>query len=185
MPVEDRDQGLVKSHGVAETVQDMKAMILQRPLSGSFSIGPGFFNYSWGLIKPFEGEENPVCSGDTDATQMGWHEMAVVGLDTTEEPKRMTVSTEKVTWARHKEQADYDNGCQAPEYEYPAYPDFCLEDETVEEQVEMEAGSFWKVQNSWGLGWGHDGYAYVKVTDGVGTCNMNEWGGTWVTTKHE
>ena len=50
----------------------------------------------------------------------------------------------------------------------------------------MADGPFWKVQNSWGEGWGHKGFAYFAVEGGrSGTCNMNYWGGDYVVTKNE
>ena len=49
----------------------------------------------------------------------------------------------------------------------------------------MADGPFWKVQNSWGEAWGHEGFAYFAVEGGNGVCNMNYWGGSWVETSNE
>ena len=49
----------------------------------------------------------------------------------------------------------------------------------------MEEGAFWKVQNSWGDDWGHEGFAYFKAEGGDGTCDMNINGAIWVSTSNE
>ena len=33
----------------------------------------------------------------------------------------------------------------------------------------------WKVQNSWSEQWGEEGFIRLEVTEGFGTCNMNNW----------
>ena len=53
--------------------------------------------------------------------------------------------------------------------------------ETYYEDIFFDEGAFWKIQNSWGEGWGDKGFAYFEATDSkYGTCNMNIGGATWV-----
>jgi len=33
---------------------------------------------------------------------------------------------------------------------------------------------FWVVKNSWGTGWGLQGYAYIAISDGPGVCGINQ-----------
>ena len=91
-----------------------------------------------------------------------------------------------IIYARIKSPLDYQNGCPEPEFEWPQYSYLCLWYHTVESTEVMADGPFWKVQNSWGEGWGHKGFAYFAVEGGrSGTCNMNYWGGDYVVTKNE
>ena len=34
---------------------------------------------------------------------------------------------------------------------------------------------YWKVQNSWGTGWGDEGFAKIAITGGSGVCGMNSY----------
>ena len=38
-----------------------------------------------------------------------------------------------------------------------------------------DGNTVWKVQNSWSDQWGAEGFFYLEVADGFGTCNMNSW----------
>jgi len=38
--------------------------------------------------------------------------------------------------------------------------------------------NYWKVQNSWGTGWGDDGFILIEIVGGDGVCGINkvvEW----------
>ena len=35
------------------------------------------------------------------------------------------------------------------------------------------SGAYWKIQNSWGTGWGDDGFIYLSMEGGNGTCGVN------------
>lgn len=45
------------------------------------------------------------------------------------------------------------------------YPDFCLWWETEEQDNIIPEGAFWKIQNSWGADWGHEGFAYFAMEE--------------------
>ena len=45
----------------------------------------------------------------------------------------------------------------------------CSEDEVVID----EGMGYWKLQNSWGAGWGQDGFIFMEAAGGDGVCNMN------------
>jgi len=34
--------------------------------------------------------------------------------------------------------------------------------------------NYWKIQNSWGSGWGDRGFIRLEITEGTGVCSMNE-----------
>ncbi len=34
---------------------------------------------------------------------------------------------------------------------------------------------YWKIQNSWGSGWGDEGFILFKMQDGPGVCGMNKF----------
>ena len=36
-----------------------------------------------------------------------------------------------------------------------------------------EGMGYWKLQNSWGAGWGQDGFIFMEAAGGDGVCNMN------------
>ena len=103
------------------------------------------------------------------------------------------VKTESVLMARWKDANDLQWGCQGPnEFSYVDYPDFCLWYEDVEDTYNMAEGPYWKIQNSWGEGWGHHGFAYIEhVMPGEhdtfteGTCQMFRWASEYVKTKYE
>ena len=42
---------------------------------------------------------------------------------------------------------------------------------------------YWKIQNSWGSGWGQDGFIYLFAEEGVGVSGMNT-DAMWVLTDH-
>ena len=66
-------------------------------------------------------------------------------------------------------------------YSDPNYPGYCVMYETYYEDIFFDEGAFWKIQNSWGEGWGDKGFAYFEAVDSkYGTCNMNIGGATWV-----
>jgi len=53
---------------------------------------------------------------------------------------------------------------------------FCCTEEIYNEssyQLRNSGEKFWKVQNSWGTSWGDDGFIYMSVEDGNGTCGIN------------
>lgn len=35
--------------------------------------------------------------------------------------------------------------------------------------------NYWKIQNSWGTGWGDDGFILFEIADGEGVCGMNSY----------
>ena len=35
--------------------------------------------------------------------------------------------------------------------------------------------NYWKIQNSWGTGWGDQGFILIEITEGVGICAMNSY----------
>ena len=35
--------------------------------------------------------------------------------------------------------------------------------------------NYWKLQNSWGVGWGDAGMIRLEIVDGIGICGMNRW----------
>lgn len=41
----------------------------------------------------------------------------------------------------------------------------------------MGSGAYYKIQNSWGVDWGHAGMAYFAIQDDVtdGNCSMHQW----------
>lgn len=96
--------------------------------------------------------------------------------------------------ARWKDSYDYEFGCNEDDgfFEYKDFPDFCLWNEEVTENVALEEGPFWKIQNSWGEDFGHNGFAYIEhvMPDEhpefkEGTCQMFRWSSEYVKTKFE
>lgn len=39
---------------------------------------------------------------------------------------------------------------------------------------EKNLSNYWKVQNSWGTGWGDEGFIRIEITDGKGVCGINQ-----------
>lgn len=35
--------------------------------------------------------------------------------------------------------------------------------------------NYWKIQNSWGTGWGDAGFVLIEITDGTGVCGINSY----------
>ena len=67
---------------------------------------------------------------------------------------------------------------------------YCIWRDYIVTTKELADGAFWKVQNSWGEDWGHNGFAYFKV-EGTSTefpngyCNMYDYGASYVITENE
>ena len=38
-----------------------------------------------------------------------------------------------------------------------------------------EGSNYWKIQNSWGTGWGDQGFILFEITSGLGVCAMNRY----------
>ena len=52
----------------------------------------------------------------------------------------------------------------------------------------MDSLPFWKVQNSWGVNWGDEGFVYFSTEDGQdgwGVCNMYAFPAEYVETTNE
>ena len=147
-------------------------MIMERPLAAAFAVSDIFSFYSYGLVKP--GDINCLPAGE-DIN----HAMVLAGLDLVGQGNYIQQSKE-VLMARWKDPLDYEWGCQnTGEYWYTDFPDFCLWDEIIDDNIYMDDGPFWKIQNSWGEDFGHHGFAYIQhVMPGEhpefteGTCQM-------------
>ena len=69
-----------------------------------------------------------------------------------------------------------------------------VEDWWVSCKDEKEEGSgedaqgdtnYWKLQNSWGKGWGDNGFIKFEIQDGNGVCGINRNGIHWASWDHE
>ena len=68
-----------------------------------------------------------------------------------------------------------ERGCLDPEAEVVDDRFCCVEKVTLEEQQIGGSGGYkwWKIQNSWGTGWGDQGFMYLEDTNnGAGTCGL-------------
>ena len=174
------DQGLVTATGKVTSYPAMVDMIASRPLVGSFAINSSVFSfYSFGLIQPNDGN----CFSPGTQTN---HQMAVVGLDLVGEGTTAQVPQEQM-WARWKSPTDQELGCQGEdEFELAQYPMYCLWYTVTYTTQTLPSGAFWKIQNSWGTGWGHQGFAYFALDENEtvnGNCSMYKNGMQWVETS--
>ena len=49
---------------------------------------------------------------------------------------------------------------------------YCCWEETTETTVVSDT-AYWRIQNSWGTGWGESGFGKYAVEDGQGVCGIN------------
>ena len=58
--------------------------------------------------------------------------------------------------------------------------DWWISDCTSAETIDSAGdANYWKVQNSWGTGWGDQGFIKMEISGGKGTCGMNSYS-DWV-----
>jgi len=160
--------GFAVSEATIWSVDDAVEAMARGPLGAYFAVGDGFSWYSSGLIR----------TGDGNCLPVGYitnHAMAVVGIDLVGEGS-VTTSEVDILHARWMDATGCDES--AGEFEWNDYPDFCLWWGTEEQDEIVGEGAFWKIQNSWGPYWGHEGFAYFAMEDEVdyGNCGIHDEG---------
>jgi hypothetical protein len=101
--------------------------------------------------------------------------MAVVGYDSVGQSGNHTVEIGDL-YARME--GGWRGPCDPEEGEFldDMYPGYCMYYVYTYEDTFFDEGAFWKIQNSWGEGWGDKGFAYFEA-DGTnrGNCNMYQY----------
>jgi len=146
------------------TVDDMKARVMQQPLSIALDAGKAAFQYY---------DSGVVTEADNCGTTLN-HAVVIVGY--TDED------------GDDGDDGDDDSNPDPspgpdPEPEPPRprtckvrkWWHTCRDDETAERRLADSNGNnnYWKIQNSWGTGWGDNGFILLEITGGYGVCGMN------------
>lgn len=155
------------------------ADILDRLQQGPLSIGiqgenTYFYNYESGILNA---DVCPVTQIDHAVVVVGYSP----GSGESTEPVTEIVTYTK-TRCRRRRRRDYRSptGCRRSGwYVHADYRRFCCRDYEYTEEVVIEEGTtasdaYFLVQNSWGTGWGENGFVKMAVeTSGNGACGMN------------
>ena len=68
----------------------------------------------------------------------------------------------------------YESGCRYWDETLSDDGRYCCWEEEYEVEEQASGNAYFKIQNSWGTGWGDNGFMYLAVEDGRGACGMNE-----------
>ena len=171
-------EDIIKGWGkVNGNVSEMVAALKIRPMAVAVSANnSAFMHYSSGIVTSAE------CNGGLD------HAVTLVGYkaphkeeESDDDDEETEVITETVCRLQRWKDMYYETGCR--------YSDETLTDDTYccwtntfidagDDDDNNDGGdgeTYWKIQNSWGSGWGADGFIYLAVEEGAGACGVNQW----------
>ena len=147
---------------ILTSIQDAILQLQMGPMPISLTQGDiGFFFYRKGI---YSDEDCPTGEYHN-------HAMVIVGYGVETTTVVVTEGTESTTCRKAKREEKKKKSCK-----YGGTfsgKDKCCTTVTTPEEVESTEEPYFLLQNSWGTGWGEDGFMRMAITGGRGVCGIN------------
>ena len=141
---------------ITTSIEDIQAMLQERPLSAAVNASHESFRFYKdgvmdGTCLNLSTMEDEPCSTNIN------HAITIVGYS---EGGEQVITEEKEVYV-----------CEI----YYVYWLICTWKTVTEETVVSDGPAYWKVQNSWGTGWGMDGFFLVEIQGARGVNGINQY----------